>query len=58
MLAAERIGFGDLVEVKVSNTNLDQAIQTKEIRLRELAELLTDPAHIVVPEDVSRRPIS
>lgn len=46
LLTAEGITFGDLVEVKVSYAKLDEAIQTKEARLRVLAELLTDDAHI------------
>lgn len=46
LLAAEGIAFADLVEVKVSYTKLDEAIKTKEARLRELTELLTDAAHI------------
>jgi ABC-type lipoprotein export system ATPase subunit len=46
LLATEGIAFGDLVEVKVSYTKLDEAIKTKEARLRELTELSTDAAHI------------
>jgi ABC-type lipoprotein export system ATPase subunit len=46
LLTAEGISFGDLVEVKVSYAKLDNVIQKKEARLRELAELLRDSGHI------------
>jgi chromosome segregation ATPase len=47
LLQAEGIAFGDLVEMRVSYAKLDDAIQTKEARLDEIAELLRDATHIV-----------
>lgn len=46
LLEAEGIAFEEIVAVQESYTRLDNVIRTKEVRLRELEELLRDAAHI------------